>query len=532
MERAITVATSRVPDLQKAVASLRRTTKRLGLDPSPSLAVNWNSKREVKQTRETVIMDGATVEDVDAHIVVVPIVDCVITLPESGARPPGDWRVAGVIERIAHEGEAPAELTNEIFCSPADLKKFEGFRHAALECEHCKAKRARARTLIVQEVASGRLVQVGKECATAFVGDRYERDVEILQFAEFITKVLHPFDEEQEGGFRGCGGPLTAWDAEDVMSHSCACVRTRGWQPSTILVNDRYGRQEKVPNPEATAGYVKAMITGAYLTGKDLASARTKLTQDRIDAEANLAGIKNVPEATPVMVEIFEDKLARARLAETAGLKNPPYEITEADQAEARAMIEWLAAQNPDPEKDNYLASLKAAFDPGWISEKRLSFAVSLVRAREVGRARAEFEAERAKSAFVGQPGERREFTVTVKARIPYESDFGRGVIYILRDDAGNTLKWMTSGSGLPDGTTFKIKGTVKKHAEYKGEKQTELARVKVIEPPVILTPPTVASPESGPVEMADSPSIPADPRLVAVEKTLASDLQSPAPAL
>ncbi|MDD2765785.1 MAG: hypothetical protein PHE83_17620 [Opitutaceae bacterium] len=523
MERTITVATSRVQSLEQAVRSLGRAAKRLGVAPLPLLSVNWSTRRELKQTSETAIMDGATLEDVDTRITVVAVVDCVITLPDCGASAPGQWRVAGVIERVRREDGSPGERTNEIFCDPKDLPKLEVFRHAELGCEHCQARRLRAKTLVLEEAASGRQIQVGKECAVNYVGDRYERDIESLHFQEFIGRVIDPYAEEAERGFRGCGGPLSAWDAEEVMAHANACVRTRGWQPAKIKAVGRLGFQEEMPNPDATSAHVKAVLTGEYLTVEALAAARAELSAARIKAEADLAAIKKAADATPVMIEIFSGILIEAQRREAGGIEGPPYDVTEADRAQAREQIAWLAAQTPDPEKDNFLASLKACFEPGWISEKRLSFAVALVRVRDLARTRAEIEAGRARSEFVGQPGERREFSVTVRTRIPYASQFGPGIIYLLHDDSGNTLKWMTSGTGLPEGNTFKIKGTIKRHAEYRGEKQTELTRVKLIEEPTKPAPPETGSPAQSPVR--------SEARLEMVEQSLAISPSASAPA-
>lgn len=114
----------------------------------------------------------------------------------------------------------------------------------------------------------------------------------------------------------------------------------------------------------------------------------------------------------------------------------------------------------------------------------------------------AELEAKKKISQFVGKVGERLNLTLTyihtasfdVKSFSGYGTD--RMHIHILKDAEGNTFTWKT-GHGLgmdvskneyitwksaEEGQTVVLKGTVKEHNEYNGEKQTVLTRCKVNE--------------------------------------------------
>ncbi len=49
-----------------------------------------------------------------------------------------------------------------------------------------------------------------------------------------------------------------------------------------------------------------------------------------------------------------------------------------------------------------------------------------------------------------------------------------------MQDENGNVYVWFASGNFVPDlGSHYHIKGTVKKHDDYKGDKQTILTRCK-----------------------------------------------------
>lgn len=100
---------------------------------------------------------------------------------------------------------------------------------------------------------------------------------------------------------------------------------------------------------------------------------------------------------------------------------------------------------------------------------------IALDAAEKAGR-----EAEKAKSDWVGYPGDRTEAVITCISKIPYESRYyGGGFISILKDDKGNKLK--TFGvCRIDKGETRKATFMVKKFEEFRGEKQTEIKNIKV----------------------------------------------------
>ena len=106
-------------------------------------------------------------------------------------------------------------------------------------------------------------------------------------------------------------------------------------------------------------------------------------------------------------------------------------------------------------------------------------------------------EARKAVSQHVGNVGERITATVKLEKRVTYEvpsyMGFGKDTkwIYIFADESGNKIVWKTGkpfwkigedGYEHPvqEGDEVTIKATVKEHGDYKGEKQTEVQRVKV----------------------------------------------------
>jgi hypothetical protein len=70
-------------------------------------------------------------------------------------------------------------------------------------------------------------------------------------------------------------------------------------------------------------------------------------------------------------------------------------------------------------------------------------------------------------------------------ADIPYSAfnAFGEYTKHMIKfeDENGNILVWFTTTNPQKEiGSTITVTGTVKRHSEYKGTKQTELTRCKL----------------------------------------------------
>jgi hypothetical protein len=94
----------------------------------------------------------------------------------------------------------------------------------------------------------------------------------------------------------------------------------------------------------------------------------------------------------------------------------------------------------------------------------------------------AEGAAHRPTSEFVGSIGEEVEVTAYVNFIGPVTNSYGdeERNVYLLRDANGNQLR--TFGAlRVFKGDRITLRGTVKKQDEWKGEKRTELAKVKVL---------------------------------------------------
>ena len=93
--------------------------------------------------------------------------------------------------------------------------------------------------------------------------------------------------------------------------------------------------------------------------------------------------------------------------------------------------------------------------------------------------------APKSDSEYVGEIGDKVELSLTYKTYYTFETHYSYygelNFIYKFADANGNTIVWKTSKAlELDEGAQYTVKGTIKEHNEYKGDKQTILTRCKI----------------------------------------------------
>ena len=88
-----------------------------------------------------------------------------------------------------------------------------------------------------------------------------------------------------------------------------------------------------------------------------------------------------------------------------------------------------------------------------------------------------------AASGYIGEIGDRIEFEVSLVFVMGFDGFYGTTWINVMRDADSNVIAYKGSACLGQKGDTFKVKGTVKDHALYKGTKQTIINRPKKEEP-------------------------------------------------
>lgn len=97
-----------------------------------------------------------------------------------------------------------------------------------------------------------------------------------------------------------------------------------------------------------------------------------------------------------------------------------------------------------------------------------------------------EANAPKTESQYIGNVGDKVDLKVTLTSIHTYETNYTYygelHFIYKFSDENSNTIVWKTSNKNLEEGKTYQIKGKIKEHNEYKGDKQTILTRCKISE--------------------------------------------------
>lgn len=311
------------------------------------------------------------------------------------------------------------EAGNIIDCVPGESLP-ERYRTSDGTCEHCRAKRDRKDLFVVRE-GNGTLVQVGRTCLRDFMGT----DTPASVAARF--RFLRDFRAAMEEEWSPKARPLDT--ALELLAVTAVAIRLWGWVPKSA--------------PES-AGLATAFRIAVWFN-------RTPPKPDSSDA---------------------------------ADLKALMAAYGPDDEKMAQTVLEWVAASEDASE---YMWNLKTILKPGMVEAKRRGYAASAVAAyqRHLGRLEvARREAESAsESTYFGAVGQRlKGLELRCVSARGIETNYGGCVIYKLTDQQGNVFSWFSSGGADMDpGADYTLDATVKAHAEYKGVKETQLTRGKVL---------------------------------------------------
>ena len=159
-------------------------------------------------------------------------------------------------------------------------------------------------------------------------------------------------------------------------------------------------------------------------------------------------------------------------------LRNTPLDAI--DRAMGKKVFEWMKEiiKNPANQKSEYMMVLARIGTLEQVTEREVGYAASAVTSWLRDNTPAH------KGSHLGKIGDRIKIEVTVKGFRAFESRYsrgGEGYIHIFEDASGNILQWFTdklqSDLNISDGQKILLEGTVKKHDEYRGTKQTVVSR-------------------------------------------------------
>lgn len=290
------------------------------------------------------------------------------------------------------------------------------YRNAPSVCDHCSTRRRRAETFLVRS-AAGELKQIGRNCLADYLG--HEDPESVVEAAQFLADCGAFFGDEEGWG---AGGSCDVQAIEDFLPWVAMAIRECGWTPKTKA------------QPEI--GKFSTVAVANSLSGEAREATRRRLEP-----------------------------------------KNP----SAADCALAKAAIAWCREELANkPSKSDYEHNLTVICSIDVLRFKNEGIAASLIPTYQRATAQKIERTQRPVSEHVGEVGKRLTFSATLERVFSFDTDYGAIHIHKFRTAEGAILVWKTGSAMLDQGTLYTVKGTIKAHDEYKGEKQTTLSRCAV----------------------------------------------------
>lgn len=334
------------------------------------------------------------------------------------------WRFVAALDHLTGDN---GEVANIVRCKPGEQLP-EQYRTSGPNCDHCGHNRRRAKTYVLQhENGESCFKQVGSTCIGDFLGAGLNPEL-AAQYEEELFGLLGGGWGDDEG-FGGGGGGERFLDLDQVLAVSVAQIRLYGWT-SRAKARDDF-------RAVATAEQVMGWLCFDY-------ARATERDRDAHRAEAP----------------------------------------TDEDRARALASKEWAKSLAAKSALSDYEHNLVVLSQVGVITFKHLGLVASLPAShqRELGR-EVERRAAAAASKHFGTVGKRETWTLAVSRINTSDGNYGTTYIVGFVSPEGNQAMWFSSRNpGVEVGQTYRVKGTVKSHGDYKGVAQTVLTRCAVTE--------------------------------------------------
>ncbi len=331
------------------------------------------------------------------------------------------WTFAAVVDHLSN-----GTITRYPFHGPDSLQYVDltPYRGVEATCDHCATNRKRHETfIVVHEDATEK--RVGRNCLADFLG--HSNPSNLIGHLNLWAKAFALVEGAEEAGF---DTGVTYLDLRVFLGFVACQMRLHGWL-----------------------------------------SRGTAYEQNRSDATADCAQSAYWSTSVP-----------------------PVLVLTRADGVRAQKALDWARALTDEQIGDSdYLYNLRAVCTDDYIRPKRGGLAGSVIVAAEYAAEKALEKASEAlkSNEHVGNVKERLlTLDLTLITTREIDGTFGVSTLHKFEDRAGNSLVWFASNPCIiPDGEDKRamaigenliLAGTVKKHDDYKGRKQTNLGRVAI----------------------------------------------------
>ncbi len=295
------------------------------------------------------------------------------------------------------------------------------------ECDHCKINRQRKHTVLLHNVNNDEYVQVGKACLHDYLG----RD--IVDYATYLGffKDIEEYADDLSAK-NGDGKGYRYFDVKNILTQTVIDARVRGYV-SKATIRAWYDKND----PDGEFDLICPFDTTASRIYKMFAELR--------DNDGNII----VPKYT---------------------------DITEEDKQQVEDVIAYV---NDHKDDSDYIRNIYILITSEYVDLNNIGIVVSAVGCFLRETKKKDEKVVEESSEFVGEIGDKIEFTS--KPEVVFSTDTQYGVYYIYKFMKGkDIIIWKTSKK-LNVETELTLKGTVKEHNNFRGIKQTEITRAKIV---------------------------------------------------
>lgn len=309
------------------------------------------------------------------------------------------------------------------------------YRTAPPVCDYCQKSRRRLDSFIVRNMGTGEYKQVGRNCLAKFLG--YSNPERVARYAEILADLERTVRDEADS-FQRSERPAEYLDLLEFLTMVVAVTENRGW-----------------------------------------------VTRKQADETGQSASVIHVLDQL--------DPSWRSKVKDRSTLITP----TEEHRQQAREAIKWSRSDDLVPDSD-YKHNLKISTATDAFHAKAAGVVSSLIhfigRIKEGELAREQRLQEAAErrealsgSEYVGTVGDRVKGLLVrvIRRKVLEGGQFGPTTMYRMLDMQGNVLVWFSSRDVMDEGEWYTLTGTVKRHEEYEGVKQTQLTRCAVESAPL-----------------------------------------------
>lgn len=338
-----------------------------------------------------------------------------------------EWEHIGTKEPVGGKGTQTEAILLKNPNYKGEIPK--SFDDKKIHCQHCNTSHTRTKSYILRHKKDGRMLEVGGSCLQYYMGN-----LNLAKYDALWQKMLEGIDEEMK---------------------------------------------ESRSNSKVDAINIENFL--AHVIGLDLFYHKPYLSKKNIPEFQEEGERRKIPTSEEALTNYFLKSEPRL----SAVIRNEIQTVEDTYLPKAEEVIKWFISEYPKMAPSEFLEKLKMIVDNKFLNPKLAGFVAYLYpmwkKAHEV---KEDEKTPKKPAEWVGNIGDKVTLNVTVVRTISYDSQYGTGYFHMFKDENGNSWKWST-GQPLDynqdmTGQKAILKGTIKGHDEYKGNKQNIITRCKV----------------------------------------------------